>query len=65
MVKVVDECVHCGLPCLGDACSNRNIRVHVCDRCEEYIDTDQIYKDEDYEELCKECLLELHEKKEV
>lgn len=33
MLKIENQCVDCGLPCLGDSCKNRNTRVFYCDYC--------------------------------
>lgn len=53
MKKNENECVDCGLPCLGSGCPNRNVVRYYCDRCG-CEDTLYYYDDE---ELCKECLL--------
>lgn len=46
-----NECVECGLPCLGVDCPNRNTYRYYCDECgEEGVD----YEIEG-EELCEEC----------
>lgn len=58
MVKVENRCCDCATPaypCLGNACSLRNMRVHYCDTCGEELD--EIY-DVDSEELCEYCLKE-------
>ena len=54
MKKKENECVSCGLPCLGNSCPNRNVIRFYCNRCEEE-DTLYYY---DGEELCQNCLLE-------
>lgn len=55
MYKIEDDCVDCGLPCLGDNCPYRNVTVNYCDECgEEY----EFLYDYDGQELCKDCLLE-------
>ena len=53
MRKVEDECVSCGLPCLGSACRYRNVARFYCDRCGE--ETTLYHYDD--KELCAECLL--------
>lgn len=58
MVRIEDQCCDCavpGYPCVGDACSYRNVEVHYCDSCD--TELDEIY-DVDGEELCEECLKE-------
>ena len=55
MRKVTNECVSCGLPCLGDACPNRRVVRWYCDECKQRFDEDELYVVED-EELCADCL---------
>ena len=52
MKKILNECVDCGLPCLGDACPNRNVVRFYCDKCR---DEDTLYHYGD-EELCLDCV---------
>ena len=52
MKKVENECVQCGLPCLGSSCPNRNVTRFYCDNCGE---EETLYKYEG-EELCIECI---------
>lgn len=54
MKKVENECVNCGLPCLGNTCEYRNVIRFYCDRC---LEEAKLYHYED-EELCIDCLLE-------
>ena len=59
MVKRENHCCQCaapGYPCLGAACSLRNVEVYYCDRCGEEFDGD-IYGVDD-EDLCEDCLKE-------
>ena len=53
MRKIENECVDCGLPCLGNSCPNRNVVRFYCDRCKEETTLYDYYG----EEICKECLL--------
>ena len=53
MKKIENECVNCGLPCLGKICPYREIPHYYCDRCGEE-ETLYYY---DGEELCAYCLL--------
>ena len=55
MIKIEDECVCCGLPCLGSSCPNRNVKRYYCDECGEEVDT--LYRYDDGTELCEDCLL--------
>ena len=60
MIKYEDQCVDCGLPCLGSSCPYRNVEVHYCDHCDE-----ELYEDiyvVDGEELCEGCLKSMFRK---
>lgn len=52
MKKVENECVDCGLQCMGNACRYRNVVRFYCDECgiEGKL---RRYNDR---ELCKDCL---------
>lgn len=53
MIRYENECVSCGLPCLGSSCPNRNVIHYYCDCCgceEKLYHYDNI-------EICEECLL--------
>lgn len=52
MQRVEDDCVDCGLPCLGDSCQYRNVTHYYCDDCG---DETQLYEF-DGEELCIDCI---------
>lgn len=56
-----DECVACGLPCLGVHCPNRNVEHLYCDKCGEPVDT--LYEC-DEEELCEKCAADFLEREE-
>ena len=56
MIRVEDDCVGCGLPCIGDSCPLRHVEHRYCDKCDEEIGGD--YYDVDGEELCEDCLKE-------
>lgn len=61
MIKYEDECCDCATPnypCLGSACSNRHVAHYYCDKCDEEIDSEELYY-YDGLEICKDCLLEL------
>lgn len=58
MIKTENECVDCGLPCLGDGCRYRNVKRMYCDNCNA---EEQLYYF-DGEELCLECIEERLEK---
>lgn len=54
MTKYENECVDCGLPCLGNSCPNRNVLRYYCDQCG---DEAKLYHF-DGEELCLNCIEE-------
>ena len=58
MRRVENECVYCGLPCLGSACSYRNVVRYYCDKCEEEINPDDMYE-VDGQDLCEWCLKDM------
>ena len=47
-----NECVNCGLPCLGSGCPYRNVTRYYCDECGD--ETTLFHFDG--EELCIECI---------
>ena len=59
MKKIENDCVSCGLPCLGDSCPNRNVPHYYCDKCG--AEEENIYK-YDGQELCLDCIVEQLEK---
>lgn len=57
MRETSNECVDCGLPCIGVACRYSRVTRYYCDTCGEETD---IYHYEG-KELCKRCIWdELH-----
>ena len=54
MRRIENDCVDCGLPCLGDSCPYRNVPHFYCDRCGA---EEKLYYFED-EELCEDCLID-------
>lgn len=61
MSKVLEnECVSCGLPCLGNACPNRAVPHYYCDCCNDEFEPNELY-DYEGEMLCSECLLGKYE----
>ena len=53
MQRIENECVSCGLPCLGDSCPYRNVIRYYCDNCG---DENKLYHYDNLE-ICGECLL--------
>lgn len=55
MIRKVNNCVDCGLPCIGTSCRYKNELEIICDRC-----GDECYEayDVNDETLCESCLLE-------
>jgi len=58
MVGKFDDCVGCGLPCIGDACQYKNLTLYTCDQCGEEVGPDDLYNYGPME-VCMDCLLEL------
>lgn len=54
MKRIENQCVDCGLPCLGNLCPHRNVLCHYCDECS---DETVLYKF-DGEELCLNCIVD-------
>ena len=52
MTKIENECVDCGLPCLGDSCPYRNVVRYYCDKCKE----EETLYHFDGDELCINCI---------
>lgn len=52
MVRYENDCVDCGLPCLGESCPNRNVPHYYCDVCG---DETQLYEYEG-QQLCIVCI---------
>lgn len=53
MIRYENDCVDCGLPCMGDSCPYRNVKHYYCDHCG---DEEELYWFED-EQLCANCIL--------
>ena len=67
MVRYENHCCDCATPsypCMGKACPLRRVAVYYCDnpKCRAELGED-IYED-DGDELCADCLLERHRRKE-
>lgn len=58
MKQVENDCVDCGLPCLGNACPYRNVLHFYCDECG---DEAELYHFNG-KELCLNCIEESLEK---
>ena len=58
MKKVENDCVDCGLPCIGEGCEHYNVTHYYCDKCGDECDGDDMYE-LDGQELCQYCVLEL------
>lgn len=53
MIVIENDCVDCGLPCIGNACPYRNVERHYCDRCG--TECDEYNGACGYDDLCDEC----------
>lgn len=58
MKQYENECVDCGLPCIGDACPHRKVPHYYCDECDE---EETLYYF-DGRELCINCIINMLEK---
>lgn len=58
MKKYENECVDCGLPCIGEACPHKRVLRLYCDKCNEE-ETLYYY---DGKELCISCIEKTLEK---
>lgn len=58
MVQYENECVDCGLPCIGDACPHRKVPHYYCDKCDE----EETLYHFDGRELCISCIEQLLER---
>ena len=56
MVTYENDCVSCGLPCLGDSCPYQNVPHRYCDRCGEELGME--WYEVEGDELCEHCLKE-------
>lgn len=56
MLTYENRCVDCDLYCLGSSCSNLNVPVYKCDKCETELGDD--YYNLDGSMLCADCCLE-------
>ena len=52
MIKYENDCVNCGLPCIGNSCSYINVPHFYCDECTEEA---KLYYFDD-EQLCLNCI---------
>ena len=54
MIKIINECVQCDLPCID--CGRKRVEALFCDCCDLQINDGYRFEGEDY---CESCLLEL------
>jgi hypothetical protein len=53
MIKLENDCVGCGLPCLGSQCKYREVPHFYCDECGDNADLYHF----DGEQLCETCII--------
>lgn len=53
MIRIENDCVDCGLPCLGRSCPLTSVKHFYCDECG---DETTLYRFYDGEELCINCI---------
>lgn len=61
MKRNENECVDCGLPCLGSACPLKHVSHYYCDHCNTELKPEELYMAGD-EEWCIDCILDNLEK---
>lgn len=54
MLKIVNDCVDCVIPCVGGFCRMQWNEQAICDRCG---DRAEVFFIEDDEVLCRECFI--------
>jgi hypothetical protein len=52
MVVTENECVDCGLPCIGRACKYYSVTRYYCDEC----DSEETLYEFNGKELCIDCI---------
>lgn len=63
MERYKNDCVDCGMyEWCGTCLLNKEYRHCYCDKCGDEIDVDERYSNEDYEDLCEDCLKEIYGK---
>lgn len=63
-IYYTNECVDCGLPCLGRSCPNRNVEHWRCDICGQTDEEIEVFE-EDNIHICENCYNERENDKEV
>ena len=58
MIEYVSDCVDCGKPCIGGACSHYRVKLLICDKCNDEVDKLWVVDDE---QVCEHCLKEMFE----
>ena len=56
MIRIENHCVRCAVPnypCIGNACPNRRVEVHYCDKCGGQLD--EFFAKENGKEYCLSC----------
>ena len=59
-VKYENDCVGCDIPCVN--CGRKRVKHLYCDRCGDDVEELYLYW---HDELCKECLLDIFDKKTI
>ena len=59
MIRYEDDCVGCGLPCIGSSCPHSSKTPHYfCDDCGSEVSGDELYiHPTSDEQLCSTCML--------
>ena len=59
MKRIENDCVDCGVVGYCWVCPKSQVTYFCCDRCGCELDPSEVY-DEDGQDLCEDCLKELH-----
>ncbi len=63
MERYENDCVDCGIYGKCGSCAlNEEYAHYYCDRCGGEIDEDEHYSNEEYEDLCEDCLKDIYSK---
>ena len=55
MIIYENDCVGCGLPCLGSSCPLTHVPHYYCDICGQDIWEEDIYSEDDGYIICNNC----------
>jgi hypothetical protein len=56
MKKLENDCVDCGKPCFS-SCPYKAVPHYYCDNCGDEVESDELFKWNNGEDWCKECII--------